>query len=38
VTRDAHGLYRELGWSPLGDPGSYMEIRVPDAYAPVDGS
>ncbi|HJR63529.1 MAG TPA: GNAT family N-acetyltransferase [Gemmatimonadaceae bacterium] len=38
VTRDAHGLYRELGWSPLGDPSSYMEIRVPNAYAPTGGS
>jgi GNAT superfamily N-acetyltransferase len=34
VTRDAHGLYRALGWSPLGDPSSYMEIRVLDAYGP----
>src|SRR5450432_4427668 len=32
VTRDAHELYRGLGFRPLGKPDSYMEIYRPDAY------
>jgi ribosomal protein S18 acetylase RimI-like enzyme len=33
VTRDAHGLYEQFGFTPLARPGSYMEILRPDAYA-----
>ena len=32
VTRDAHGLYRKLGWRALGEPERHMEIVVRDAY------
>lgn len=26
VTRDAHDLYRQFGWTPLSDPGRWMEL------------
>jgi len=29
VTRDAHSLYRQFGWSNLDDPNSWMEILTP---------
>lgn len=32
VTRDAHGLYQQLGFSELANPGRVMEIVVPDIY------
>jgi len=32
VTRDAHGLYEQLGFKPLGRPEGYMELHNPDAY------
>jgi GNAT superfamily N-acetyltransferase len=32
VTRDAHGLYEQLGFKPLGRPEGYMELHHPDAY------
>lgn len=32
VTRDAHGLYAQFGFSPLGDAEGYMEILHPDIY------
>jgi GNAT superfamily N-acetyltransferase len=32
VTRDAHALYRKLGFAEVADPSAYMEIRVPDPY------
>ncbi len=32
ATRDAHGLYAQYGFSPLADPGNFMEIRRPDVY------
>ena len=32
VTRDAHGLYEEFGFTPLTDPGKYMERQNPDVY------
>ena len=32
ATRDAHDLYRKVGFGPLGRPESYMEIRDPDVY------
>ena len=25
LTDDAHGLYKQFGWTELGDPGLYME-------------
>ena len=33
VTRDAHGLYRKLGWRELAQPERHMEIVAPDAYS-----
>lgn len=30
VTRDAHGLYRQFGWKPLGNPAGWMEILNPN--------
>ena len=32
VTRDAHGLYEEFGFTPLADPEKYMERHNPDVY------
>ena len=32
VTRDAHELYRKLGFTEVAEPSAYMEIRVPDPY------
>ena len=32
VTRDAHGLYRQFGFSSIGHPERYMERLVPDIY------
>jgi len=32
VTRDAHGLYEQLGFKPLGRPEGYMELHDPDVY------
>jgi GNAT superfamily N-acetyltransferase len=31
-TRDAHGLYRQTGFTELHDPGRFMEKWVPDIY------
>lgn len=31
-TRDAHGLYKQFGFTPLKKPENYMEILVPDIY------
>lgn len=33
ATRDAHGLYRKLGWTELGDPTRFMERHFPGVYA-----
>jgi len=33
LTRDAHGLYRQFGFTPLAAPERYMEIHRPDIYA-----
>jgi len=33
VTRDAHGLYRKVGFSELTRPEGYMEIVCPDVYS-----
>jgi GNAT superfamily N-acetyltransferase len=29
ATRDAHGLYRQFGWTELKDPGRWMEVYNP---------
>jgi len=31
-TRDAHGVYAPLGWSPLADPEKLMHRHFPDVY------
>jgi len=33
LTRDAHGLYRQVGFTPLAAPERWMERRAPDVYA-----
>jgi GNAT superfamily N-acetyltransferase len=33
ITRDAHDLYRPLGFRPLARPEGYMELHNPNAYA-----
>jgi GNAT superfamily N-acetyltransferase len=35
ATRDAHGLYRKLGWTELANPARFMERHFPDVYASV---
>lgn len=32
VTRDAHALYRQVGWSTVANPDGYMEIARPGLY------
>ncbi len=32
VTRDAHGLYSQFGFTPLKSPERHMEIHSPDVY------
>jgi GNAT superfamily N-acetyltransferase len=32
VTRDAHGLYEQFGFTPLANPERFMERAVPDIY------
>ena len=32
LTRDAHGLYAKFGFTPLADPGRWMEKWLPDPY------
>jgi GNAT superfamily N-acetyltransferase len=32
VTRDAHEFYREVGFTALAKPQSYMELHTPDIY------
>jgi GNAT superfamily N-acetyltransferase len=34
VTQDAHGLYKQFGFTPLAKPDGYMEIRNPNVYVP----
>lgn len=34
ATRDAHGLYRKLGWEPVSDPAPLMQIRRQNLYQP----
>jgi len=33
LTRDAHGLYRQVGFTELASPDRWMERWLPDAYA-----
>lgn len=33
MTRDAHGLYAQFGWTPLADPSLAIERHNPAAYA-----
>ena len=33
ATRDAHALYRKLGWSDLADPAIFLQRHDPDIYA-----
>jgi GNAT superfamily N-acetyltransferase len=35
VTRDAHALYRSVGFSPVNRPEGFMEITRRDIYRPV---
>jgi GNAT superfamily N-acetyltransferase len=32
ATRDAHGLYAQFGFTPLGAPDRIMEVLKPDIY------
>ncbi len=32
LTRDAHGLYRQVGFTELSNPERYMEMHFPDVY------
>jgi GNAT superfamily N-acetyltransferase len=32
ATRDAHGLYRQFGFTALASPGLWMELHDPDVY------
>ena len=32
ATRDAHGLYRQFGYTPLNKPETFMECWRPDVY------
>jgi GNAT superfamily N-acetyltransferase len=32
VTRDAHGLYQQFGFNPVGHPDRFMERIAPDIY------
>jgi GNAT superfamily N-acetyltransferase len=32
LTRDAHGLYAQHGWTPIANPDRYMERWTPDVY------
>jgi GNAT superfamily N-acetyltransferase len=33
MTRDAHGLYEQFGWTPLASPGLAMERHDPGVYS-----
>jgi GNAT superfamily N-acetyltransferase len=36
LTSDAHGLYSQYGFTPLGNPSRFMEVLRPDIYAPAE--
>ncbi|MES2649004.1 MAG: GNAT family N-acetyltransferase [Bacteroidota bacterium] len=33
LTGDAHGLYRQFGWTDIADPGKWMELHNKDIYS-----
>jgi GNAT superfamily N-acetyltransferase len=33
LTGDAHGLYRQFGWTELADPGRWMELHNKNVYS-----
>lgn len=33
LTKDAHGLYRQFGWTDIADPSKWMEVHNKNAYA-----
>jgi GNAT superfamily N-acetyltransferase len=35
ITRDAHSLYEQVGFAPLGQPEGYMERRLLNPYGTV---
>lgn len=37
ATRDAHGLYRKAGFTPLNAPERFMEVWDPDVYTRLSG-
>jgi len=37
LTRDAHGLYRKVGFKPIAAPERYMELWVPEVYQRREG-
>jgi len=36
ATRDAHGLYRQFGFTPLTSPDRWMQVHKPDVYKRID--
>lgn len=34
LTGDAHGLYRQFGWTDIADPTKWMELHDKNVYAP----
>jgi GNAT superfamily N-acetyltransferase len=38
ATRDAHGVYAQLGWTPIATPEMFMQRHDPDVYAREDRS
>ena len=35
LTSDAHGLYSQFGFEPIGSPSRFMEVLRPDVYRPA---
>lgn len=33
LTKDAHGLYRQFGWTDIADPSKWMEVHNKNVYA-----
>jgi len=33
ATADAHGLYKQFGWTPMKAPDRWMELHDPDVYS-----
>lgn len=38
ATADAHGLYRQFGFSPLASPDRWMDLHAPDVYSETRGA